>query len=62
MTDINVVKERVIEELKKQGIDVYFIDFQTKYGLPYFVYTFDELMIEEATEYYKKQSDNRRCV
>ncbi len=24
MTDINVVKERTIEELKKQGIDVYF--------------------------------------
>lgn len=53
MTDINVVKERVIGELKKQGIDVYFIDFYVKYGLPYFVYTFDELMIEEATEYYK---------
>ena len=54
MTDINVVKERVIEELKKQGIDVYFIDFYVDDdGEPYFVYTFDELMIEEATEYYK---------
>lgn len=54
MTDINVVKERVIEELKKQGIDVYFIDFYVDDGgEPYFVYTLDELMIEEATEYYK---------
>ena len=51
MTDINVVKERVIEELKKQGIDVYFIDFYVDDGgEPYFVYTFDELMIEEAIE------------
>lgn len=32
MTDINVVKERVIEELKKQGIDVYFIDFYVDDG------------------------------
>lgn len=53
MTDINVVRERVIEELKKQGIDVYFIDFCVDGGYPYFVYTFDESMIEEATEYYK---------
>ena len=54
MTDINVVKESVIEELKKQGIDVYFIDFYVDDGgEPYFVYTFDELKIEEATEYYK---------
>lgn len=54
MTDINVVKERTIEELKKQGIDVYFIDFYVdNSGYPYFIYTFDESMIEEATEYYK---------
>ncbi len=54
MTDINVVKERAIEELKKQGIDVYFIDFYVDDGgKPYFVYTFDESMIEEAAEYYK---------
>lgn len=54
MTDINVVKERTIEELKKQGIDVYFIDFYVDDGgYPYFVYTFDKSMIEEATEYYK---------
>ena len=56
MTDINVVKERVIEELKKQGIDVYFIDFYVDDGKPYFVYTFDESMIGEATEYYKKNN------
>ena len=53
MTDINVVKERAIEELKKHGIDVYFIDFYVDDGKPYFVYTFDKSMIEEATEYYK---------
>ena len=54
MTDINVVKERTIKELKKHGIDVYFIDFYVDDGgKPYFVYTFDESMIEEATEYYK---------
>lgn len=53
MTDINVVKERTIKELKKHGIDVYFIDFRVDGGKPYFVYTFDESMIEEATEYYK---------
>lgn len=53
MNDINVVKERVIEELKKQGIDVYFIDFYVDDGKPYFVYTFDESMIGEAAEYYK---------
>lgn len=56
MNDINVVKERVIEELKKQGIDVYFIDFYVDDGKPYFVYTFDESMIGEATEYYKKNN------
>lgn len=56
MNDINVVKERVIEKLKKQGIDVYFIDFYVDDGKPYFVYTFDESMIEEATEYYKKNN------
>ena len=56
MNDINMVKERVIEELKKQGIDVYFIDFYVDDGKPYFVYTFDESMIEEATEYYKKNN------
>lgn len=56
MNDINVVKERVIEELKKQGINVYFIDFYVDDGKPYFVYTFDESMIEEATEYYKKNN------
>lgn len=53
MTDINVVKEKVIEELKKQGIDVYFIDFYVDDGVPYMVYTFEESRIEEATEYYK---------
>lgn len=53
MMDISVVKERAIGELKKQGIDVYFIDFYVDDGKPYFVYTFDESMIEEATEYYK---------
>ena len=56
MNDINMVKERVIEELKKQGIDVYFIDFYVDDGKPYFVYTFDESMIGEATEYYKKNN------
>lgn len=53
MNDINVVKERVIEELKKQGIDVYFIDFYVDDGEPYFVYTFEKSKIEEAAEYYK---------
>ena len=53
MNDINVVKERVIEELKKQGIDVYFIDFYVDDGVPYMVYTFEKSKIEEAAEYYK---------
>ena len=53
MTNIDTVKERAIEELKKHGIDVYFIDFYVDDGKPYFVYTFDKSMIEEATEYYK---------
>ena len=53
MTNIDTVKERAIEELKKHGIDVYFIDFYVDDGKPYFIYTFDKSMIEEATEYYK---------
>lgn len=52
MTNINTVKEKAIGELKKQDIDVYFIDCYVDDNVPYFVYTFDASIIDEATEYY----------
>ena len=52
MSNINVIQERVCQELKNQNVDIYFIDCYIDNDMLYFVYTFDESILDEATQVY----------
>lgn len=43
-----LIQKKVEEKLKELGIEVYFISFEQDEGNPYFAYTFDKDLVEEA--------------
>jgi hypothetical protein len=45
---IKLIQKKVEEKLKELGIEVYFISFEQDEGNPYFAYTFDKNLVEEA--------------
>ena len=45
---IKIMQKKVEEKLKALGIEVYFISFEQDEGNPYFAYTFDKNLFEEA--------------
>ena len=50
---LNTIQKRVEEKLKEDGIEVYFYAFEMADGLPYFAYTFDKEIVDEAKEDWK---------
>lgn len=50
---LNAIQKRVEEKLKADGIEVYFYNFEMDDGRPYFAYTFDKEIVDEAKEYWK---------
>lgn len=51
---MNLIQKKVEEKLKELGIEVYFIAFEQDEGNPYFAYTFDKDVVEDAKEEWAK--------
>lgn len=58
---IKDIQNKVEEKLKELGIKVYFIAFEVDEGMPYFAYTFDESIVEEAKEDWKQGMMPMNC-
>lgn len=50
---LRTIQQRVEEMLKENGIEAYFYAFEMDDGYPYFAYTFDKEVVEEAKEDWK---------
>lgn len=50
---LRTIQNRVEEKLKENNIEAYIYAFEIADGLPYFAYTFDKEIIEEAKEDWK---------
>jgi hypothetical protein len=52
---LDTIQKRVEEKLKENGIEAYIYAFEmTDDGLPYFAYTYNKEVVEEAKELWKK--------
>lgn len=50
---LEAIQKQVEKNLRDQGIEAYFIAFEYDDGHPYFAYTFDKNLVEEAQEVWK---------
>ena len=50
---LHTIQKRVEEKLKENGIEAYFYAFEMDDGHPYFAYTFDKEIVDEAKEDWK---------
>lgn len=50
---LRTIQQRVEEKLKENGVEAYFYAFEMADGNPYFAYTFDKKIVEEAKEEWK---------
>ncbi len=55
------IKEEVEKRLREQGVAVYFIAFEHDEGNPYFAYTFDKELLNEAIEDWKQGLIPENC-
>ena len=51
---LDIIQKRVEEKLKDNGIEAYIYAFEMDDGLPYFAYTFNKEVVEEAKEDWKQ--------
>ena len=58
---IKDIQNKVEEKLSELGLRVYFIAFEIDEGMPYFAYTFDESIVEEAKEDLKQGMMPMNC-
>lgn len=50
---LRTIQKRVEEKLKENGIEAYIYAFEIADGFPYFAYTFDKDVVDEAKEDWK---------
>ncbi len=51
---LHTIQKRVEEKLKENGIEAYIYAFEMVDGHPYFAYTYNKEVVEEAKEYWKQ--------
>lgn len=58
---LHTIQQRVEKKLKENGIEVYFYAFEMDDDHPYFAYTYDKEIIDEAKEAWKSGRVLENC-
>jgi hypothetical protein len=58
---LRTIQQRVEEKLKENGIEAYIYAFEMDDGHPYFAYTYDKEIVDEAKEDWKQGMMPMNC-